>query len=184
MTEKPLLISRRASAPSSTAASTRPASSAWPISTESPIISMTDIVPFDVETDMFEAQDRVHPGGAAHALDAEALAAQLLGGLETRIGEHRMVSLLDIDERIFRYGPEPRRRARSAAGVTDLKIAGDQTGDQDRRAFDQDNPRFDILLGEQSCSCASSKGIVRGLIAATPMVILVWAEAVETLMST
>ena len=42
---------------------------------------------------MFETQDRVHPGGAAHALDAEALAAQLFGGLETWIGAYRMREL-------------------------------------------------------------------------------------------
>ena len=39
-----------------------------------------DIVSLDVETDVLQAQNRVHPGGAADALDAEAFAAQLLGG--------------------------------------------------------------------------------------------------------
>src|SRR5207249_1943880 len=44
----------------------------------------TDIVPFDVEPDMFEPEDCVHPGGAAHALNTEAFAAQLLSGFQVR----------------------------------------------------------------------------------------------------
>ena len=38
-----------------------------------------------------------------------------------------------------------------------------------------------FCLANSPCSCARRRGIVRGLIAATPMVILVWAKATDSL---
>jgi hypothetical protein len=80
ITENPLLISRRANAPSSTTASTRPASRDWPITTELPIMRRLRLFPFDIEANMFKRQDRVPPVDAAQALIA---GAQPPGGAPT-----------------------------------------------------------------------------------------------------
>jgi hypothetical protein len=99
---------------------------------------------------MLEGEDRVHPGAAADALDAESLAAQLFRGFEAGVGNDRVRELArdrGKDAQIKSLGSCAQDRR--AAGIADLDVARNQARHQSWRAFDKNDTRFDALFAEQ-----------------------------------
>ena len=100
---------------------------------------------------MLEPENGMHPGAAAHALDAEALAAQLFSAFKVRAGDHHVGQLARNGRENFKVWPLSRRSQHGgAARISDLNIASEEARNQDRRAFDEHEPRFDAAFSENA----------------------------------
>ena len=123
------------------------------------IVVNLDGVPFDVEADMLEAENSVHPGAATHALNPEAFAAQLLGSLEVRAGDHRVGKLARNRRKNFKIRSLRRRsQDRGATRISDINIAGQQARNQDRRAFDEHEPGLEAVFRENPLLLGENQG--------------------------
>ena len=100
---------------------------------------------------MLEPEQQRHPGGAADAGEADALAAQVLGPFD--VGLRHQVEVVAAAEggddfQVLPAGDGGQRGA--AAGAADLYVARRQCGDENRRAADKHRFDVDAVLVEES----------------------------------
>src|SRR4030095_8761411 len=93
----------------------------------------------------------MHPGAAAHVLNAEALAPQLLDPFDVGMSHYRMGERAGDRRKnpkivALRSGAHRRR----AAGVADFHFAGNETRHQGRRTAKEYNLCVEAVLREDS----------------------------------
>src|SRR5262245_66002068 len=100
---------------------------------------------------MLKRENGMHPCAATHALNTEAFAAQLLGGLEIGAADNRMRQLARDrrkDSQIKTLGGRPQNR--STAGVADFDIVRDKARNQSRCDYKENVTRIDSWICNQS----------------------------------
>ncbi len=110
-----------------------------------------DVVALLVQAEVFEPEQHAHPTGAADAGHCESLAAQIFGALD--VGPHdEIVGVARVEggENFEIMAGGDRREHGAAAGAADVNAAGGQSGDQCRRAADENRLDVDAVLGKKA----------------------------------